>query len=250
MPGQQAVPPLLVDYLCPRPGSLTLITGTLGASPSWVILGFLAAVTDGASRSQSIDAVAAASAPISNSVALTSWLHDPAFWRESGRKLPINFSKINLLNYLNEPLPASLAVLAKEINSSIPSTVAPASTTLIVDGLDFLLASTSHTAQELLGLLSSLRQSFGRVIITAQADAPFLHVQGTPLEVSHAAFVTSLAHQAETVMSLRELETGAAKDVSGILRVTQGGQGDDVEQNECLYLVEGGGTVKVVEKGT
>lgn len=250
MPAQQAVPPLLADYLSPPTNSLTLITGTLSATPAWLILRFLAALTSSATKSRPQDAVISDAQATDSHVTLISWLHNPTFWLESGKKLPINFRMIKLLNYLNEATPVSLAALVDAVIASIPSTAATISSdTLIIDGLDFLLASTSHPAHDLLSLLSTLRQKFSRVIITVQADAPFLHAQNTPLEVACAMFATSLAHQADMVMSLRELETGAAKDVSGILRVANGGQGDGVKEKECLYYVEGSGYVKVFERG-
>jgi elongator complex protein 6 len=62
-------------------------------------------------------------------------------------------------------------------------------------------------------------------------------------------------------MSVRELATGAARDVSGVLRITRGGSansdrgGDldsdkDSEELEALYLVNRDGTVKVFERGS
>lgn len=58
-------------------------------------------------------------------------------------------------------------------------------------------------------------------------------------------------------MSLRLLDTGTARDVSGVLRVTVGDQvGEDVqdiqkriEERELLYFVGGDGGVKVFERG-
>lgn len=47
---------------------------------------------------------------------------------------------------------------------------------------------------------------------------------------------------AERVLSVRELDTGAARDVSGVLRVTGG-----VREWEGLYVVGRDGGVRVVE---
>lgn len=52
------------------------------------------------------------------------------------------------------------------------------------------------------------------------------------------------------VMGLRLLDTGTARDVSGVLRITNGGARDqEVEERECLYFVAGDGGVKVFERG-
>jgi elongator complex protein 6 len=56
------------------------------------------------------------------------------------------------------------------------------------------------------------------------------------------------AHNARSVLSVRELGTGAARDVSGVLRITRGGKSDgEVKEWEGLYLVGRDGGVKIVE---
>ena len=75
----------------------------------------------------------------------------------------------------------------------------------------------------------------------------------TPLETSHAAFVLSLAHQAASIMNVKGLDTGFAKDVSGVLSIKRGAGldslGDDNEEKEYLYFVEADGGVRVYERG-
>ena len=95
------------------------------------------------------------------------------------------------------------------------------------------------------------------------ADSPLMHSsqQPTPLEIEHSALVVSLAHQAHMVMQLRGLDTGVARDVSGVLRVSKGGaladtdtlkngENDDTwEEKEVLYFVQSDGSVKVFGRG-
>ena len=57
-------------------------------------------------------------------------------------------------------------------------------------------------------------------------------------------------------MSLRLLDTGTARDVSGVVRITSGDQAADdkqnfqmIEEKELLYFVGGDGSVKVFERG-
>ena len=58
-------------------------------------------------------------------------------------------------------------------------------------------------------------------------------------------------------MSVRGLDTGVAKDVSGVLRISRGaglqveeGEGEaEVEERVFLYLVTGDGGVRVFERG-
>jgi elongator complex protein 6 len=60
------------------------------------------------------------------------------------------------------------------------------------------------------------------------------------------------------VVSLRPLDTGKARDVSGVVRVSRGGAWDDgVEEEgeaekkelEALYFVQNDGGVRVFERG-
>jgi elongator complex protein 6 len=64
-------------------------------------------------------------------------------------------------------------------------------------------------------------------------------------------------------LSLRVLDTGTAKDVSGVVRITPGGAGSDgdggdgdgeqrhlsIEEREYLYFVGGDGNARAFERG-
>jgi elongator complex protein 6 len=89
-------------------------------------------------------------------------------------------------------------------------------------------------------------------MLTISADEPLIAAQTTTLEKEHAALALSLAHEADLVISLRLLDSGAAKDVSGVMRITRGGQDSGlkkVEEHEYLYFIGGDGGVKVFERG-
>lgn len=55
-------------------------------------------------------------------------------------------------------------------------------------------------------------------------------------------------HAADLVLSLRMLDTGVAKDVSGVVRIAVRKEED--EGAEYLYHVGADGNVKVFERGT
>jgi len=76
------------------------------------------------------------------------------------------------------------------------------------------------------------------------------------MDIETAAFATQQAHAARCIMSARELASGAAKDVSGVLSITLGGEYDveeksnvDLREMEMLYLVQRDGAVKVFGRG-
>jgi len=102
-------------------------------------------------------------------------------------------------------------------------------------------------------LTRDAEQKAHATVLALSADEPLVSAQTTTLEKEHAAFVLSLAHEAEAVISLRLLDTGTAKDVSGVVRITGGGGGGNlervIEEHEYLYHVGGDGVVKVFERG-
>jgi elongator complex protein 6 len=88
------------------------------------------------------------------------------------------------------------------------------------------------------------------------ADSALVSRSRTRLEMEESSFVTTLAHQASSVTSLRMLDTGLAKDVSGVLRVTMAfdtsspdrQNGQDWNEKEVLYFVKDG-SVEVFNRG-
>lgn len=90
-------------------------------------------------------------------------------------------------------------------------------------------------------------------IVTVATDNALVQSPTIHLESSQASLVISLAHQARTVVSLRQLDTGVAKDVSGVLRITRGPVSSSEESQareiECLFYVGSDGGLKVFERG-
>lgn len=96
--------------------------------------------------------------------------------------------------------------------------------------------------------------------MTLAADDPLVHTQQTALEKEHAALLAGQAHAADGWAGLRMLDTGVARDVSGVVRWakreggTFDGDGDNSggkwEEREMLYWVGADGGAKVFERGT
>ncbi|KAL2353798.1 hypothetical protein BJ546DRAFT_880993, partial [Cryomyces antarcticus] len=141
-------------------------------------------------------------------------------------------------------------------------------TVLFFDDPALLLASTTASVHDLAAMIRSLRAlpNVHSTVIVAGADAPLLSPPSpsslssatSPLEQDHTAFVVGLAHQARCVMGVRRLDTGGARDVSGVVRITRGGdyigvenedEDVEVEEKELLYHVKGDGGVSVFERG-
>ena len=159
------------------------------------------------------------------------------------------------------PNPSTLSSVEKKITTALTqaqSGNASSKTLLILDYPSLLLATTpSLTSTALSTLILTLRShpSVHTTLLTTPADGPFLsatqpdtNATPAPIESEAAAFSVQQAHCARSVLGVRELGTGAAKDVSGVLRITQGGKSDgDVKEWEGLYLVGRDGGVKIVE---
>jgi hypothetical protein len=155
---------------------------------------------------------------------------------------------------------------------TLPSQAATVSTdkigypAIIIDGIDFLLASQPEiTTISLQCFLSNLRTQTQSLILTVHADDPLLQIAtsadndtGTDLERSHGHFLTSMAHQSNWIFQLRGLDTGSAKDVSGVIRVSRGASSEedenassqqDLKDGEWLYQLRGDGSVRVWGRG-
>lgn len=159
------------------------------------------------------------------------------------------------------PSTSTLSSVEKKITAALGQAQAssPSSKTLLILDYPSLLLATSPslTSTALSTLLLTLRShpAVHSTLLTTPTDSPFLsatqpdaNAAPTPIESEAAAFTVQQAHCARSVLSVRELGTGAARDVSGVLRVTKGGKGDDeVREWEGLYLVGRDGGVKIVE---
>ncbi|KAI0204218.1 hypothetical protein F4808DRAFT_372542 [Astrocystis sublimbata] len=220
------------------------------------------------------------------SVVLVSFLRDYAFWKDGAKRLGLDleaasmkgaFAFVDGLTGLFTPSPDNgrrqsdtassgrrilleattdhLSKTLEDVVAHLQFTTPGTQTVLVIDQPDFLLAAAGDamTGQGLRDAILGLREKVYACIITVSADEPLVSAQTTPLEKEHASLALSLAHDAQLVMSLRMLETGTAKDVSGVIRVTPGGDegagGTLVEDREILYFIGGDGSVRVFERG-
>ncbi|KAH7158066.1 hypothetical protein B0J13DRAFT_187813 [Dactylonectria estremocensis] len=263
MTSSSRIPHLLEPYLeLPPEGSLTLLTSILGANANWLVLRHLYSNLRGSSGEDR-----------DTGVVLVSFLRDVAFWRDGAAKMGLDLDamsragRVVLVDGLTglvtgEVPPASTARKERvlrgskiaDIQKELEAAVADLRTTrkvLVVDQLDALLAVTDETTTSLTlqNLLLSLRSLVHSTVATLSADTPLVAAQATSLEREHACLVLSTAHAADAVLALRMLDTGVARDVSGVVRLT-GPAIDGGEPAEFLYHVAADGGVKVFERGS
>ncbi|KAK3114087.1 hypothetical protein LTR53_007934 [Teratosphaeriaceae sp. CCFEE 6253] len=304
MSSRTRTPAALEPYLrLPPADSLTLLTGTLGNSAHWLLARFAGSLLTRQPTAPHDDPLGV-QAPEA-AVVLVSWLRDLTFWkaelRRSGGVDTTTLMKerrfafvdcFTTLGALNQGEGDALAVMERSITAAIHDTTSAQKsrpTVLLLDNPDVLLALGLSTAPHLSALLLRLRSSVHATILSCAADSPLLSAAAaaavtseaaeplaTALEAAAAAFAVQQAHAARVVMGVRGLETGAAGDVSGELRVTRGagvydaeddeeegtqewvkkeGKDDgvpngEVRELEALYLVQRDGSVKVFERGS
>lgn len=174
---------------------------------------------------------------------------------------------------LKSPELASLKTTISGAVSSLSSSSPPPSasqnkTLLILDNPDLLLAlnpTISPSAMSSLVLDLHTLPSVSHMLLHIQSDNPLLSLSTPPqpLELAHHNFLVKCAHMSRMILGVRILDTGVARDVSGVIRITEQkigwlGLGLEVEQKddsesgkgkEFLYQVKGDGSVKVFERG-
>ncbi|KAH6607393.1 hypothetical protein Trco_003706 [Trichoderma cornu-damae] len=261
------VPPLLEPHLAlpyEEEASLVILTSVLGASSNWLVLRYLYSILDqGYAEDDEADAAG---------VVLVSFMRDLAFWREGASRLGLDLDGLSragnfrfvdgLTGLLSGGQGSELnsdrgRVLQSgrldDVRSGIEAAIGDIRSdpkVLIVDQLDELLAVSGEEAAAgpaLEEMLLSLRERVHATVLTLSADDALLRAQTTSLERSHAALVLAQAHAADVVFSLRMLDTGVARDVSGVVRITE--RRGWAESAEYLYHVGADGNVKVFERG-
>ncbi|KAL5604378.1 hypothetical protein BROUX41_002350 [Berkeleyomyces rouxiae] len=288
----RATPHLLAPYLAlAAPGSLTLLTNVLSATSNWLVVRYLQSLLPAAARGKASSAGGGAGQDGEGEadgwagVVLVSFLRDFAFWGECAGKLGVDLSRhckdgnfvfVDGLTSLFIPpvaaaatglvsakgrmtlTSAKLADIRRDIQAAIASVASEdKNVVLIIDQPDLLLAATEGSAIDMQNTVLSLREHVHSTIFAVSADMPLIAEQHTTMERMHAGFALDLAHQADTVVSLRMLDTGVAKDVSGVMRITRGGGGGGghdagglgVDEHEYLYYIAADGGVRVFKRG-
>ncbi|KAF3080100.1 hypothetical protein TWF569_004207 [Orbilia oligospora] len=127
---------------------------------------------------------------------------------------------------------------------------------LVIEGLEVLIAAAGVDVRVVEDLVYDLREISSTTTILLPSDSVLLQTSpsSTPLELSHANLVISLGHTADAILSLRLLDTGVAKDISGVLKVTRGagnlgGTGGIVEEKEMLFYESDAG-VRIFARGS
>tara|TARA_R110002003_G_scaffold1184_3_gene22588 strand:+ start:3973 stop:4524 length:552 start_codon:yes stop_codon:yes gene_type:complete len=154
-----------------------------------------------------------------------------------------------------------------------PPTGAPATqrkTLVVLDNPDLLLALSPQvdpSALTSLILAVHVLPTVSHILTHVQADNPLLGLSQPPqpLEIAQHNLVVKLGHMSRRILGVRVLDTGVARDVSGVIRITEqttgwtdlgledekgkDNGGESGKGKEFLYQVKGDGSVRVFERG-
>ncbi|KAH7078822.1 hypothetical protein BKA63DRAFT_251817 [Paraphoma chrysanthemicola] len=143
-------------------------------------------------------------------------------------------------------------------------------TLIVLDNPDLALAlDPSIDASALTSVILALHTlpTVSHIFTHVQADTPLLGLSQPPqpLEVAQHNLVVKLGHMSRRIFGVRVLDTGVARDVSGVIRITEQNVGwmdlgleddegkdkggDSGKGKEFLYQVKGDGSVRVFERG-
>ncbi|EFQ29587.1 hypothetical protein CGRA01v4_14864 [Colletotrichum graminicola] len=278
------IPHALEGYLAlPPECAQILLTGVLGATTNWLVLRHLYSYLRKPAANGEEATTAAAAAAEDVRVVFVSFMRDFAFWKEGAGRLGLDLEGLGRSGkfvfvdglsglfwqegFAAQPAAAAakgrrvlrgakLPDIQRELEGAVADVSAEgAKTVLVLDQPDLLLAASGErlTGLALRNMLLDVQEKVHATVFAVAADEPLVASQTTTLEKEHAALVLGLAHAAETVIGLRLLDTGNASDVSGVLRITAGGdrhrEREAVEETELLYFVGGDGSVKVFGRG-
>ncbi|TQS37310.1 hypothetical protein Golomagni_02220 [Golovinomyces magnicellulatus] len=284
MRSKTKVPLQLEQYLelPSTPSSLTLYTSTLGAVSNWLVLRLLY---------QTLVTRESATVILVSFLRDGTFWHEAAqrIGLDLSRMQQMNHYRfVDGLSalFLNDMMRKNSGALhtlcssgIEQVNEDIRAVIKEINegnqerkTLLVLDGVDFLLAAGDNCSSvkmedmilDLREVCSSIPQKIDLVeklmsdqeayatVLVLSADLPLVASLKNPLECEHAAFLLSMAHQSELIMSLRTLDTGTAIDVSGELRITckpiDFGQ-TKREDKEFLYFVGGKSSLELFERG-
>ena len=163
MPSHPPIPPLLSPYTNPPPSSLTLLTSTLGASTTWLVLRFIHTFLN---YPRSGDDIVSVNNPDGEGrVVLVSWLRDANLWKEWARKLGINSQRVHIIDTVTKDLILESDGLSKleerileVVNDAQEAGKGSGRILLVLDGLDFLLAATSCFVPSIMDTIGGLQE--------------------------------------------------------------------------------------------
>ncbi|CCH60508.1 hypothetical protein TBLA_0C07170 [Henningerozyma blattae CBS 6284] len=217
-------------------------------APSWLISALIENQIEGVPASLNRGGSMIDHSISKNTVIISSFVHDQNFFGTSLQKLKINPQRYKFIDfftnfvvqYLNKPKDQILVSL---LNSFPDNSNTEEPTTIIIECPELLLfLIPGLTSDELqLNFINPLSKKCGLLIIVSSIES--FNNDGTAMDkdsIQLNRFILSCFYKSIAVLSLKPLDTGRARDVTGTLKISKGGKSQEilplqVVENEYLY---------------
>ena len=229
-----------------------LITSAMGTQPYWLINAVVETSVSGSPISLNGSSINRDHSHDNSITTIASLIHEEKFYHTALQKLKVNSNKYQILDMITDfvmknidkPRDKILDMLLDRFPNDTQSTI-------ILEQPELLLVLLKGLTSDELNqrFILPLMKRCKLLIIAANIDL-FQNNENEPVDTNNhdsieiTRFVTSLVYGSLVIMNLRSLDTGRAKDVTGLLMISKGGQSNssnlsvDVVENEYLYLTE------------
>ncbi|AET40387.1 Elongator subunit ELP6 Ecym_5652 [Eremothecium cymbalariae DBVPG len=233
---------------------MILLTHRIGTSPSWLINVLVESIIHGIPLSLNNalnshllqDSLSASDQLCSSPLIIASFIHDSNFFSYSFNrsKLPLNSYKVLdfctdfVLENLGKPLQSVLDSLLAKVPQKMGSVI-------ILEQAELLMSLFRISSDELHAkFISPLMKKCSLLILVTSVEGfdndNDEYYNNDAIEFTR--FPIAAFHKSIAVFNLKPLDTGRARDVTGIFRITRGGnsQIDEVHviENEYLFHVQ------------
>lgn len=197
-------------------GSLNIVTSRLGVSPAWLL-----------------ETICSRSVDLQLPTLLVTFQNFETVHSRVFKKLGLLSNPLlKVLDLSADVHAGSLAAMASKITSCKASVI-------VMETVDIFIATGIASAHDLAQFLYSVRGTdSSSLFVSCYSDNALINSDGSLAE-AQTAFLTELFMQASLIITMRPMPTGRADDVTGILRLSNGGRGDQAREAEYLYLVKG-----------
>lgn len=237
--------------------NIIFLTHRLGTSSSWLInalveaniLGTPYSLNESSSAATTKTGARSSRDSVKTPVAIASFIHEATHFGASLNKLNIDSSRFEILDLLTDFVARNLGKPSDKILSELLQRFAACSGTILLEQPELLMSLFCISSDELhLKFITPLAKKCSLLVIVSSVegfDNEFPESSGGFQRdiIEFTKFPITCFHKSIALLSLKPLDTGRAKDVTGTLRIIRGGASAKhlpihVVENEYLYYTQ------------
>ncbi|QLG72940.1 hypothetical protein HG535_0E00240 [Zygotorulaspora mrakii] len=220
--------------------SLISIASAPVTSPFWLISAIMEDLTLGVSNSFNETTESPPAKKYLGPITLVSFIHNAKYFANAFSKIKIPPSSYKVVDLLTDfvlknsgmPNHKVLSNILKSIPDNQSSVIILEQPEILLSLLDGLTSDDLHRK-----LINPVMRRCKLLVVTTKLRSL---IQETKDGIEASRFTACTYYKSMAILSLRPLETGRAKDVTGCLRITRGGSANtldcQVQENEYLYF--------------